>query len=50
MMPPPIRRGLAAVLSSAGAPVAAAQASLDVVASGVADGRARLIVGSDLHR
>ena len=55
MTPPPIRRGLAAafsvalvaVLSVAGAPVAAAQASLDVVASGVADGRARLIVGTD---
>ena len=54
MMRPPIRRGraavltvaLVAVLSLAGAP-AAAQASLDVVASGVADGRARLIVGTD---
>jgi len=54
MMRPPIRRGraavltvaLVAVLSLAGAP-AAAQASLDVVATGVADGRARLIVGTD---
>jgi hypothetical protein len=55
MTPPPIRRGLAAVFSVAlvavsslaGAPVAAAQGSLDVVANGVADGRARLIVGTD---